>query len=51
MNNIKKKIAVLSGKGGVGKFFGTTLLFIMMNKKGYNIERLDVNIIEKVLNK
>lgn len=44
MNNIKKKIAVLSGKGGVGKSLVTALLSVMMNKKGYNVGILDADI-------
>ncbi len=44
MNNIKRKVAVLSGKGGVGKSLVTALLSVMMNKKGYNVGILDADI-------
>ena len=44
LNNIKRKVAVLSGKGGVGKSLVTALLSVMMNKKGYNVGILDADI-------
>ncbi|SHH96318.1 Mrp/NBP35 family ATP-binding protein [Sporanaerobacter acetigenes] len=44
MNNIKRKVAVLSGKGGVGKSLVTALLAVMMNKKDYNVGILDADI-------
>lgn len=44
LNNIKKKIAVLSGKGGVGKSLVTGLLAVMMRRKGYNVGILDADI-------
>lgn len=43
-NDIKKVYAVLSGKGGVGKSLVTSLLAVMMNKKGYNVGVLDADI-------
>lgn len=44
LNNINKKIAVLSGKGGVGKSLVTALLSVVMQKKGYNVGILDADI-------
>ena len=44
MNNINKKIAVLSGKGGVGKSLMTSLLAVLMRKNGYNVGVLDADI-------
>ena len=34
-SSVKKIIAVVSGKGGVGKSMVTSLLASMMNKRGY----------------
>lgn len=44
LNRIKKKIAVISGKGGVGKSLVTGLLSVMMRRKGYNVGILDADI-------
>ena len=44
LNNIKKKIAVLSGKGGVGKSLVTSLLAAMMRRNDYNVGVLDADI-------
>lgn len=44
LNDIKKVYAVLSGKGGVGKSLVTSLLAVMMNKKGYKVGVLDADI-------
>ena len=44
LNNIKKKVAVLSGKGGVGKSLVTGLLAVMMRRKGHNVGILDADI-------
>lgn len=44
LNDIKKVYAVLSGKGGVGKSLVTSLLAVMMNKKGYQVGVLDADI-------
>lgn len=44
LNNIKKVIAVLSGKGGVGKSLVTSLLAVMMRRKGYTTGVLDSDI-------
>ena len=42
--NIKKVIAVVSGKGGVGKSMVTSLLAASMQKKGYKCAVLDADI-------
>lgn len=44
LNNIKKTVAVLSGKGGVGKSLVTSLLAVMMRRKGYDVGILDADI-------
>jgi Mrp family chromosome partitioning ATPase len=44
LNNIKKTIAVLSGKGGVGKSLVTSLLAVLMRRKGYSTGVLDADI-------
>ena len=43
-SNIKKTIAVISGKGGVGKSLVTSLLASTMQKKGYRSAVLDGDI-------
>lgn len=43
-NNIKHVIAVISGKGGVGKSMVTSLLATLLNKKGYSVGILDADI-------
>lgn len=40
-NNIKKIIAVMSGKGGVGKSTVTALIAKKLNKMGYKVGILD----------
>ena len=44
MSHIKKVIAVVSGKGGVGKSMVTSLLSVAMNRKGYRTAILDADI-------
>jgi len=44
LNEIKKTVAVLSGKGGVGKSLVTSLLAVMMRRKGYSVGVLDADI-------
>lgn len=44
LTNIKHIVAVMSGKGGVGKSFVTSMLASAMNKKGYNVGILDADI-------
>ncbi len=43
-NNIKHVVAVVSGKGGVGKSMVTSLLAVLMNKNGYKVGILDADI-------
>lgn len=43
-NNIKNVIAVVSGKGGVGKSMVTSLLAVLMARKGYKVGILDADI-------
>ncbi|MCG8499800.1 MAG: Mrp/NBP35 family ATP-binding protein [Firmicutes bacterium] len=43
-NHIKKVVAVLSGKGGVGKSLATSLLAVMMRRKGFKVGVLDADI-------
>ena len=42
--NIKHAIAVVSGKGGVGKSMVTSLIATSLNRRGYNIGILDADI-------
>lgn len=44
LSNIKKIIAVISGKGGVGKSLVTSLLAVNMQRKGYRAAVLDADI-------
>ena len=43
-NSIKHVVAVVSGKGGVGKSMVTSLLATLMAKKGYKVGILDADI-------
>ena len=43
-NNIKHVVAVVSGKGGVGKSMVTSLLATLMSSKGYKVGILDADI-------
>ena len=43
-NNIKKVIGIVSGKGGVGKSMVSSMLSILMRRKGYNVGLLDADI-------
>lgn len=43
-NNIKNVIAVVSGKGGVGKSMVTSMLAVELRRKGYNVGILDADI-------
>lgn len=43
-SKIKKVIGVVSGKGGVGKSLVTSMLAVMMNKRGYKTAILDADI-------
>ena len=44
MSDIKKVIAVVSGKGGVGKSLVTSLLSVMTHRKGKKVAILDADI-------
>lgn len=44
MNNVKKVIGVMSGKGGVGKSTISVLLAKELNKKGFKVGILDADI-------
>lgn len=44
LNNIKKVIGIVSGKGGVGKSMVTSLLSVAMRKKGKEVAILDADI-------
>jgi len=43
-NNIKHVVAVVSGKGGVGKSTVTSMLAVEMSRKGYKVGILDADI-------
>lgn len=43
-NNIKRVIGVVSGKGGVGKSMVTSMLSVLMKRKGYEVGILDADI-------
>ena len=43
-NNIKKVIAIVSGKGGVGKSLVTSLMAVNMQRRGYRTAILDADI-------
>lgn len=43
-SSVKKVIGVVSGKGGVGKSLVTSLLSVMMNKRGHHTGILDADI-------
>ncbi len=44
LNDIKNVIAVMSGKGGVGKSTATALLAVAFRKKGYRVGVLDADV-------
>lgn len=44
LSKIKKVIGVVSGKGGVGKSLVTSMLAVLMNRKGYKSAILDADI-------
>lgn len=43
-SSVKRVIAVLSGKGGVGKSFITSYLAVSLNRKGYKVGVLDADV-------
>lgn len=44
MSSVKKVIGIVSGKGGVGKSLVTSLMAVMMNRKGYSTAILDADL-------
>ncbi len=44
LSQVKKVIAVVSGKGGVGKSFVTSMLAVAMNRAGYHTAVLDADV-------
>jgi len=44
LSTVKKVIAVVSGKGGVGKSSVTSMLAVMMNRRGHHCAILDADI-------
>ena len=44
INQVRRTVAVMSGKGGVGKSLVTALLAIALNRKGYDVGMLDADI-------
>ncbi len=44
LNSIKRVIGIVSGKGGVGKSLVTSMLSVMMRRKGYEVGILDADI-------
>ena len=44
LSNVKKVIAVVSGKGGVGKSLVTSILAVEMNRRGYTSAVLDADV-------
>lgn len=43
-SNIKKVIGVVSGKGGVGKSLVTSMLAVLLSRKGYSVGIMDADI-------
>ncbi len=43
-SKVKKVIAVVSGKGGVGKSLVTSMLAVLMNRRGYSTAILDADV-------
>ncbi|SNS93121.1 Chromosome partitioning ATPase, Mrp family, contains Fe-S cluster [Anaerovirgula multivorans] len=44
LSNIKKVIGIVSGKGGVGKSLLTSMLAVIMNRRGYKTAILDADV-------
>lgn len=44
MSSVKKVIGIVSGKGGVGKSFVTSMLAVSMRKRGHKVAVLDADI-------
>ncbi|MBO4343045.1 MAG: Mrp/NBP35 family ATP-binding protein [Clostridia bacterium] len=43
-SSVKKVIGIVSGKGGVGKSMVTSMLAVLMSRKGYNTAILDADV-------
>ncbi len=43
-SRVKRVVAILSGKGGVGKSFVTSLLAVKLQRKGYRVGILDADV-------
>ncbi|KLU59881.1 antiporter inner membrane protein [Peptococcaceae bacterium CEB3] len=43
-NSIRRVIGIVSGKGGVGKSLVTSMLAVLMKRKGYNVGILDADV-------
>ena len=43
-SNIRRVVGVVSGKGGVGKSIVTSMLSVLMNRKGYHVGIMDADI-------
>ena len=44
LSSVKKVIGVVSGKGGVGKSLVTSLLAVLMQRRGYTVGVLDADV-------
>ncbi len=44
LNNIKHVVAIMSGKGGVGKSLVTSLLAVALRRKGYTVGVMDADV-------
>ncbi len=44
LSSVKKVIGVMSGKGGVGKSMVTSMLAVLMQRKGYRVGILDADV-------
>src|SRR5690554_486460 len=44
LSSIKKVIGIVSGKGGVGKSLVTSMLAVMMNRRGFSTAILDADV-------
>ncbi len=44
LSNVKKVIGIVSGKGGVGKSIVTSLLSVIMSRRGYSAAILDADV-------
>ncbi len=44
LSHIKKVIGVVSGKGGVGKSMVSSLLAVLMNRRGYHVGIMDADV-------